>query len=337
MKVNLRRWGALLLIVLLGQLALASQGGGRYVKYISEQSVWKYNDRNVWPGDDWYLPTYDDSSWPSGPAHLATSDESNNKDFSTMLAGYDPAYPTYYFRHEFIIEDASKVISMSYNIDYDDQYAVYLNGRMIGSSNWTCEWTKHDRFCGGYAHDSLIDSYTPKEPVFPRTDLSQTHLGYLKDGVNTIAVAIKNGYPTSRDAAFMLILYGYETEKPGGIILQNNKDPLLLATVILALMVLTAAAAIFIRFIRKFREHKKQRTIDEIKGEMEMLKNELDTAKVKFHHREIDEESFREMVKEYQGKMITLEVKLKSYAKEKTDTNIHNMDKSNKTPEAPES
>lgn len=180
--------------------------GTRSVTYIKDNAVWKYNDSNVYPGENWFNESFNDTTWPSGAAYLGIE----TSGITTTLANCaGNACITYYFRKNFTITNASKVINMSFNIDYDDAYIVYINGKIINSSNLSCSWTSHGTICTPYPHDSLIDN-NPDSPQFPKTQLNATHLSYLVTGINYIAVAIKQGASGSSDIAFKLRLEGYE-------------------------------------------------------------------------------------------------------------------------------
>jgi hypothetical protein len=279
------------------------------VDYILEDSVWRYNDDNAWPGADWHTPSYDDSGWLSGEAYLATEDETGGVGVSTVLRRYkDVAFPTYYFRRSFNVRDPSRVVNMSFNIDYDDAYAVYLNSRMVASSNWDCEWSNHeDGSCTPYPHNSLIDNAkTVGDPQFPRVDLTDAQLDYLVDGENYIAVAVKQGRPDSTDAAFMLTLYGFELEAAEPLIPWDIVD--------LAVDVMIVAAVITIPFAfyrKKLSKRRKEKSLGKMRREKRKIQEMIKVAKTKYHRRELDGESFREIIRENQGKLIQLEAEIR--------------------------
>jgi hypothetical protein len=183
--------------------------------YIENYSAWRYFNLDSWPGNSWMMPWFDDTAWKTGGAYLATKQETRGQEISTTLPSSKSAYHTYYFRKTFIVEDVSQVTRMSLNVDYDDAYVVYINGQKVASSNFACDWHRHKAVCWPYPHHSLIDTNAdaPSEPRFPQVDLSWEQMDYLVDGVNHIAVAVKQGVPESTDAAFMLTLYGYEKKR----------------------------------------------------------------------------------------------------------------------------
>jgi len=204
-----------------------SNGSVDYVEYILNYSVWKYNDSDVYPAADWFNESYNDSSWPSGAARIGV--ESVAGWLNTTLDGGGDTYPSYYFRTTFNVDSILDVINMSFNIDYDDGYVVYLNGHEINRSNSTIgvDETDHSALTAA-THNWACDGDTPPtctpgqftDPVWPKITLNSTHLSYLHDGENVLAVLIKQRTSGSSDAMLMLNLYGYERQYPA---LQANE------------------------------------------------------------------------------------------------------------------
>jgi len=56
--------------------------------------------------------------------------------------------------------------------------------------------------------------------------------------------------------------------------------------------------------------------LDSLKKERDRLKYMINRTKIKYHKREIDEESFREIVRDYQKKLIEVETKIEEIEKE---------------------
>lgn len=198
-----------------------SNGSNGSVEYLSNYSVWKYNDSNIYPAADWFNEGFDDSSWPNGAARIGV--ETVSGWLNTTLDGGGDTYPSYYFRTTFNVNSVLDVINMSFNIDYDDGYVVYLNGYEINRSNSTIgvDETDHSALTTA-THNWACDGDTPptctpggnSDPVWPKITLNSTHLNYLNDGENTLAVLIKQRTVTSSDSMLMLNLYGYERQYP---------------------------------------------------------------------------------------------------------------------------
>ena len=204
-----------------------SNGSVGSVEYLSNYSVWKYNDSNVYPAADWFNESFDDSSWPSGAARIGV--ETVGGWLNTTLNGGGDTYPSYYFRTTFNVNSVLDVINISFNIDYDDGYVVYLNSYEINRSNSTVgvDETNHSALTTA-THNWACDGDTPptctpggnSDPVWPKIILNSTHLSYLNDGENTLAVLIKQRTVASSDSMLMLNLYGYERQYPN---LQANE------------------------------------------------------------------------------------------------------------------
>ena len=184
--------------------------GGVYSNiWISNYSDgWKYNDSNVWPGGDWFNTAYDDSGWSSGTARFGYLETGWQN--TTLLAA-----TSYYFRKAFTVSDTTEVINMSFDIDFDDSYAVYLNGYEINRSATMVGVNTSDHAATSTAHNWMCDNGvgfptcgSGSDPVFPNIPLNSTHLGYLVNGTNYIAVLVKSG-GGSGDTMLMLQMQGF--------------------------------------------------------------------------------------------------------------------------------
>jgi len=187
------------------------------VEWIANRSTWYYNDTNSTLAADW-MNISDYLDWSSGQAYLATSLETGGVGYNTMVQnGSDGAFPNYYFMKNFTITDLTKLNNMSFQIDYDDSYAVWINGYFINTSNTTTDWTDFDQ-ASSPTHNSLIELAGGSDPKFPRYNLTETQLGYLITGVNNISVQLKQTTPYggSSDTAFELRLFGKENQTVGG-------------------------------------------------------------------------------------------------------------------------
>jgi len=177
--------------------------------FISNHSTWKYNDSNMYAGEGWYLPGFDDSYWKSGEDYLATNGETAGEGRTTVLNMGSYAYATYYFRKTFTVTNASLVHNLTLGLDYDDSYAIWLNGNPVASVGWGCNWSNHSSTCGS-VHNSLIDPSGASTPYYPTINVNSSLIANLSAGDNLMAVAIKQTASTSSDAAFRMELYGWE-------------------------------------------------------------------------------------------------------------------------------
>jgi len=91
-------------------------------------SVWKYEATGTDLGTAWRAPGYADGAWPSGPGVLGYGET-----YITTHVPYGPdsgnKHPTTYFRTTFTLgTDPSQIQSLSVAVNYDDGFALYLNG-----------------------------------------------------------------------------------------------------------------------------------------------------------------------------------------------------------------
>jgi len=277
---------------------------------IERNDTWAYLDDNKWPGDDWHAPDYNDQSWKRGRSYFATPESVGSDGVMTPLSKGEHAYPAYYFRREFFLPNRNSIKSLSYWIDYDDVYIIYLNGRPIASSDYNCSWNDHDADCGPPIHNSQVDIKVNDRNQPMGGSLGDDTLALLRSGRNVIAVSVKQSMSTSSDGAFAMGLYGQSAEdRPVKAEEEPSKAedwPLIPVLTAAGLVIAGAMAAVLYR-----RSHMSDSCYESaIRQEMELLNNELAKSREKFHHREIDEDSMREISREYQKRLINLEVKL---------------------------
>lgn len=171
--------------------------------WISEGSIWKFNDSGNDLGTEWTLPSYDDSSWNEGNAELGYGDG----DESTVVSyGDDPnnKHTTTYFRHVFESGlDAPAELTGFFRLRRDDGAVVHLNGEEIFRSNMPSGIISADTWAadvvGGAAETNWVEFDLPIS---------------LNPGENFVAVEIHQISATSSDISFDLTLSGYAALDP---------------------------------------------------------------------------------------------------------------------------
>jgi galactose oxidase len=152
---------------------------------ISFGAVWKYDDRNVDPGSQWMQPGYDDSAWRSGPAELGYGDG----DERTVLRKTAPSQPSVYFRKELFVD--GQVEAASLKVLFDDGFSVWVNGTPVLARNVSS--TAHSAYASGTSgDDALAEAGIPNAPFV--------------EGINTVAVMVKQADGSSSDVSFDLEL-----------------------------------------------------------------------------------------------------------------------------------
>jgi len=128
------RWSLRLLtgIALGGILAAdAARLGADEIVHVSRGSRWRFLPAIEDPGGEagsWRQPDFDDSAWELLLAPLGYADGP----FGTDLAERDPpmrgSYVGVYLRREFQVESLAEVFELHVNADYDDGFALWING-----------------------------------------------------------------------------------------------------------------------------------------------------------------------------------------------------------------
>ena len=93
---------------------------GHEVKFI-------VNPDNDGIDEGWTQIVYDDSGWDDGESGVGFSDGDDN----TVTAG---GLISIWTRYYFDIQDASTISALTFRAEYDDQFAAWLNGRLIMAS-----------------------------------------------------------------------------------------------------------------------------------------------------------------------------------------------------------
>jgi len=153
-------------------------------------SIWSYNDTGTDLGVAWKEIGYDDSAWPTGATQMGygDGDESTTLDFGPNSS---MKYPTYYFRYEFNIVDASIYSNLIINLLRDDGAIVYLNGTEVVRDNMPAGTVDYNTQASSAIGGSEESTFFP---------FSVTNL--LQNGPNVIAVEVHQGSNSSSDLSF---------------------------------------------------------------------------------------------------------------------------------------
>ncbi|NQU21889.1 MAG: lamin tail domain-containing protein [Candidatus Nealsonbacteria bacterium] len=185
-------------------LEFSEPSGSEQVSLVEAGSIWKYLDDGSNQGRAWRALGYNDDSWDSGRARLGYGDA------STTTLSYGPnsndKYITYYFRHEFEVEDASLLTDLDLVVQRDDGIVVYLNGNAINDDN---EVFRDHLPLGAVNYetegiDGAVGGADETAWVGPPT----VNLSYLLTGTNIITAEIHQDNPGSSDIGFDLELTG---------------------------------------------------------------------------------------------------------------------------------
>jgi hypothetical protein len=168
---------------------------------IPTNDVWKYSDTGMNWGTAWTESNFDDHAWATGRGKFGTNDPGMN----TILHIRYPngsIIPTAYFRHSFVVSNASSYSNLAFHVLRDDGVIAHLNGAEIFRMNMP-------------AGPVTFNTYVPTiqavggddESTYYRTNITT---GTIWNGTNILAVELHQTINTG-DASFDLELVGLAT------------------------------------------------------------------------------------------------------------------------------
>ncbi len=158
-------------------------------------SGWKYQGNGSDLGSTWRTDGFNDSSWPTGTAELGYGDG----DEATVIpiVDVDPSQggtqkaATCYFRRSFTAANVSQITSLQLGVEYDDAFAVYLNGTRIG---------------GNLPINPAYNYYTGGNSIEDTISNSTISPALLKNGMNTVCIEVHQANDNSSDLSMNLSL-----------------------------------------------------------------------------------------------------------------------------------
>src|SRR5215217_5895594 len=160
-------------------------------------AVWKYLDNGSDQGAAWRATSFNDSTWPSGPAQLGYGD---GDEATTVGFGPDGnnKFITTYFRRAFNVANASLFNGLTLRLMRDDGAVVYLNGVEVWRTNMPSGTV-------GFLTPASVAIAGADESTFVQTTISPA---LLVTGINVLAVELHQSGGTSTDISFDLQLIG---------------------------------------------------------------------------------------------------------------------------------
>jgi len=160
---------------------------------IDLNSQWSYFKGTVEPSVPntlWKTNGFDDAGWLKGNAPFRYGDGSSG----TLLSDMQNSYTTFYIRKEFTISDASIVDELKLAIDYDDGFAIWINGRNVLLANAPASFAYDQTATADHESGDIVNYTISKSSVA------------LVNGTNIIAIQGFNNAKTSSDFYFNLKL-----------------------------------------------------------------------------------------------------------------------------------
>ncbi len=172
--------------------------GGTARKIVPIGAIWRYFKGTTNPGSTWANLGFIDSAWLTGASGFGFGD----LDDATILADMQGIYSTVYTRHTFTLHEVQSVTRIAVLYDYDDGFAVYLNGTRIFDQRAPVTIT----------NTSVSTSSHEATHVFVRQEITTPSiLALLQEGPNVLAAVGLNTALTSNDLTLRI-----EFEVTGG-------------------------------------------------------------------------------------------------------------------------
>jgi hypothetical protein len=169
---------------------------------------WKYLSDGSNQGTAWRAAAFNDSAWSTGTAELGYGDldEATVIPATEVTPGQKAA--TSYFRRSFSLTNPSQITNLSVTVEYDDAYAVYLNGTRIAGN------LPVDPAYNYYFGSTIEDTVAP----------TQASPALLLSGNNVIAIEVHQGNATSSDLSMNLSLSATRSSTPTPLFLTGTGE-----------------------------------------------------------------------------------------------------------------
>lgn len=165
-------------------------------------ATWKYRDNGSNQGGTWREPAFDDSAWNSGSAQFGYGD-ADEKTVVSYGGVANNKYVTTYFRHQFVVNNAPCLESVTLKLLVDDGAAVFLNGTNI--LNYQLATNAAYNTLAASAQATTVEDTWFSYPIHP---------AQLSNGTNTLAVEIHQAALNDADLSFDLQLVAMESTTP---------------------------------------------------------------------------------------------------------------------------
>jgi hypothetical protein len=161
-------------------------------------SGWKYLYNGSNPGTAWRNRAFTDTAWPTGTAELGYGDGDEATVIPVFEVSPGQKAATAYFRRAFNLADLTGITNLSVTVEYDDAYAVYLNGTRIGG-NLPVD-PAFNYYSGGAIEDTQATTQVPPS--------------LLVAGNNVLAVEVHQANGTSSDLSMNASLSATRSTTP---------------------------------------------------------------------------------------------------------------------------
>lgn len=171
-------------------------------------SGWKYLYNGTNQGTAWRSPSFVDTAWPTGTAELGYGDGDEATVIPIFQTSPGVKAATAYFRKSFEMTNLSGLSNLSLTVEYDDAYAVYLNGT---------------RVAGNLPTDPAFN-YFAGNPIEDQTQVTTVSPSLLVEGTNVLAIEVHQSDGGSSDISMNLSLTGTRSTTPTPLFLTGSGE-----------------------------------------------------------------------------------------------------------------
>jgi len=145
-------------------------------------------------GTNWLKKDFNDNGWTNAKSGVGYGD---NDDNTVISKGTNSVY----IRYSFTIENKAQISSLILDIDYDDGFIAYLNGKEVARDNVSNPVSWNMKLSG--LHEAAL--YKGERPE--RFSISNFKNELLVNGKNILAIEVHNESSTSSDLSSNIFLH----------------------------------------------------------------------------------------------------------------------------------
>lgn len=159
---------------------------------VSGNDTWSYLPTTSAPPANWNQPGFDASTWKTGKGGFGYADN----DDSTVIASCNSVY----IRKTFKVYNTAMLDQLLLDIDFDDAFVCYLNGKEVARSSNITAVTPLFNSALTIDHEAkLYQGLAPERYILKLSDLIT--------GENTIAIQVLNANASSTDLSALAFLF----------------------------------------------------------------------------------------------------------------------------------
>lgn len=166
---------------------LFSQEVNHWETVVLAEDEWQYILPISEPNAAWRTKDFDASTWEKGQGGIGYGDDDDRTVISATLACY--------MRRSFTIENTDRVQKAIFNMDYDDGYIAFLNGKEISRANIDGQIPTFSQAATNL-HEAAM--YSGGSPIYVELDREKIQ-SMLQPGENVLAIQVYNDNINSSD------------------------------------------------------------------------------------------------------------------------------------------